>query len=140
MTTQTLLHRQLDDHIRYGNGNHKTVCVSTCLSYFGIKPNEYRYTTSRNNLEQYVSVLRRKGYAVRSRMTEFKVKSRGTTMTKLKAEMRKSKYGASDMFIVHGTQTRVAHLMVLNGNGEIIIDTAPNKKWKIVNVKQVFKA
>jgi hypothetical protein len=60
-------------------------------------------------------------------------------MTALKQAMKKSSYGSSDLFLVSGTQKTVAHLMILNGNGEILIDTAPNKKWYISKVRQVFK-
>ena len=55
-------------------------------------------------------------------------------MTKLRSNMRKSKYGKDDYFIVVGYQSKKAHMMVLNGNGETIIDTALGFKWRIGSV------
>lgn len=139
MTTETQVHRKITEHIMYGRGT-KTVCVSTCLSYLGIAPDQYSYTSSAKNIKAYENVLRKFGYSVRSRATEFKLKKyHQTTMTELKQAIRKSKYGKTDLFLVHGIQSKSAHLMILNGNGEMIIDTAPNKKWRIAGVKQVFK-
>jgi hypothetical protein len=138
MTNQTHIHRQIADHIKYGKGT-KTVCVSTCLSYLGIDANQYTYTSSSTNCTAYENVLRRFGYAVRSRISEFKVKKYSTTMTALKQAIRKSNYTESDLFLVSGVQMKSAHLMILNGLGEMVIDTAPKMKWKIKSVRQVFK-
>jgi len=132
MTALTLKHRKLNEHI-HTNGGHKTVCVSTCLSFFGIQPNQYHYTSSNGNRYAYKNVLRRFGYSVRSRNSMFKVKKR-PTMTGLKQMLRKSEYGASDYFVVIGRQCKSAHLMVLNGNAETLIDTAPNSRWKIEDI------
>ena len=60
-------------------------------------------------------------------------------MTALKQAIRKSQYTQSDLFLVSGVQMKSAHLMILNGMGEVIIDTAPKKKWKIRGVRQVFR-
>jgi hypothetical protein len=138
MTAETIANKKIVEHIRYGNGI-KTVCVSTCLNYFGIAPDRYRYTTSHRNMTAYHNVLRKAGYSVRSRITEFRVKKYHTTMTALKAEIKRSKYGKNDMFIVSGVQTKSAHLMIVNGDGNIVIDTAPKKKWKIRSVYQVVR-
>jgi len=51
--------------------------------------------------------------------------------------MKRSDYTADDMFIVEGYQTKVAHLMVLNGEGETVIDTAKGMKWRILKVSIV---
>jgi hypothetical protein len=60
-------------------------------------------------------------------------------MTQLRAEMKKSSYTASDYFIVSGYQSKKAHLMVLDGNGNTIIDTAPKMKWRVRLVSIVEK-
>jgi hypothetical protein len=138
MTRETNINRQLTDHINYGSGT-KTVCVSTCLNYLGIAPDQYNYTSSKTNCTAYENVLRKHGYAVRSRISEFKVKKFRSTMTELKQAIRKSSYTQSDLFLVSGVQMKCAHLMILNGEGEVVIDTAPKKKWKIKSVRQVFR-
>lgn len=138
MTIETILNKKIVNHIEYGKGT-KTVCVSTCLSFLGIAPNQYSYTSSSKNITAYENVLRKFGYAVRSRASEFKLKKYLTTMTALRKAIKGSNYTKVDMFIVHGIKSKSAHLMVLNGEGSIIIDTAPNSKWRIASVKQVFK-
>lgn len=60
-------------------------------------------------------------------------------MSQLKAAIRKSDYTADDHFVVSGVQRTKAHLMILNGLGETVIDTAPGMRWKVRSVKQVFK-
>ena len=127
----------MKEHKIYENGNKKTVCVSACLSFFDIQPTEYRYTYTKNNSFAWVNVLRRK-YSVRSRMSEFKI-TKNDTMTTLRNSMKKSRYGVNDFFIVSGYQKTTAHLMVLNGNGETVIDTAKGMRWKIRKVMIVTK-
>jgi hypothetical protein len=134
---QTGQNRTLRNHINH-DGGVKTVCVSTCLNFFGVKDTQYRYTSSNGNRTNFVDVLRRFGYSVRSKKSEFKA-TKYPTMTQLRKEMRKSSYTSSDYFIVSGFQKTSAHLMVLNGNGETVIDTAPKKKWKIRMVSIVEK-
>ncbi|MDZ7785985.1 MAG: hypothetical protein U5L95_02580 [Candidatus Saccharibacteria bacterium] len=53
-------------------------------------------------------------------------------MTALKAEIKRSKYTKTDLFIVSGVQQKSAHLMILNGNGETVIDTAPKRNGAYV--------
>jgi hypothetical protein len=134
---ETLVNRTLDKHIRHDGGS-KTVCVSTCLNFFGIPDTSYHYTSSKGNVRAYVGVLRRFGYSVRSKKSEFKA-TKCPTMTELKRNMRKSSYTSSDYFIVCGQQKKSAHLMVLDGNGKTIIDTAKGMKWRITQVCIVEK-
>jgi hypothetical protein len=135
----TETNRKLNDHIRFNKGT-KTVCVSTCLNYFGISPNSYNYTSSKKNRNAYENVLRKFGYSVRSRKSEFKIqKYNQTTMTQLKSNVKKSTYTNKDLFIVDCVQRKSAHLIIINGEGEIIIDTAPNMRWRIRSVKLVTK-
>ena len=76
--------------------------------------------------------------SVRSRKSEFKA-LKFPTMTSLRREMKRSDYTSDDKFIVEGYQTKKAHLMVLNGEGETVIDTAKGMKWRILKVSIVEK-
>lgn len=136
---QTHKHRVLKGHITHKSGAKKTVCVSSCLSFFGIKPEWYSYTSSGKTINSYEGVMRRFGYGLRSRKSELKVKIGSTTMTQLRKALKASKYTRNDFFLVSGVQTKKAHLMVLNGLGETVIDTAQGMKWKIRSVKQVIR-
>tara|TARA_B100000780_G_C20913051_1_gene363572 strand:+ start:133 stop:723 length:591 start_codon:yes stop_codon:yes gene_type:complete len=135
MTTATMQNRTLQNHIKHSKGS-KTVCVTTCLNFFNIPFDSYHYTSSDRNRDTYKSVLRRFGWSVRSKKSEFKA-LKSITMTQLRRNMKKSIYSCSDYFIVHGYQSKVGHLMVLNGNGETVIDTAEGSKWRIAGVSIV---
>ena len=132
MTDITNKYITLTDHIKHSKGS-KTVCVTTCLNFFKIPFDAYHYTSSDRDVHTYKNVLRKFGYSVRSKKSEFKA-LKFITMTKLRSNMRKSKYGKDDYFIVVGYQSKKAHMMVLNGNGETIIDTALGFKWRIGSV------
>ncbi len=129
MTKETLKNRTLLDHINHNKGT-KTVCVTTCLNFFNVPFDAYHYTSSDKNLHTYINVLRRFGWSVRSKKSEFKA-LKFITMTELRRNMKKSKYTENDFFIVAGYQRKEGHLMVLNGNGDKVIDTAEGKKWRI---------
>ena len=129
MTKETLKNRTLLDHINHNKGT-KTVCVTTCLNFFNVPFDAYHSTSSDKNLHTYINVLRRFGWSVRSKKSEFKA-LKFITMTELRRNMKKSKYTENDFFIVAGYQRKEGHLMVLNGNGDKVIDTAEGKKWRI---------
>ena len=139
MIDLTARNLSLKDHVYYKSNSAKTVCVTTCLNFFNIPINSYKYTSSFKNKEAYKNVLRRNGYSVRSRNTELKVKKGGITLTQLKRNIKVSNYTENDLFIVYLFQSKTAHLIVLNGNGNTIIDTAPKCRWKVLKVSIVFK-
>ncbi len=55
-------------------------------------------------------------------------------MSELRRMLKKSSYTPSDKFVVRGQQTTTAHLMVLDGDGNTIIDTAKGMRWKIGDI------
>ena len=135
MTVETRRNRTLEDHINHSKGT-KTVCVTTCLNFFNIPFDAYHYTSSDRNVYTYKNVLRRFGWSVRSRKSEFKA-LKPITMTQLRRNIKKSEYTENDFFIVYVAQRKEGHLMVLNGNGETVIDTAEGKKWRVYGVSIV---
>jgi len=136
MNLTTKYHQRLNDHIWHSKG-HKTVCVSTCLDYLGIPFYSYYYTGSKKNRDAWKNVLRKHGYSIRSRMSELRTIKARTTMTELKRRLKASPYTSSDRFLVEGIQAKNAHLMILNGNGEPIIDTAVGCRWKINGISLI---
>jgi hypothetical protein len=137
MIDLTSEYRVLPEHIRFSKGI-KSICVSTCLNFFGITPNTYNYTSSSKNRTAYINVLRSRSYSVRSRVSEFKVKKFKTTLTELRTNMKRSGYQPNDYFIVQVANKGAAHLIVLNGDGQTVIDTAPRCRWKVIQVHKVF--
>lgn len=132
----TQKNRKIKNHIKYNSGT-KTVCVSTCLSFFGIEPDTYHYTSSKSNVYAYDNVLRKNGFSVRSKASEFKLKPHVTSKTDLLTNIRKSSYTEKDFFIVSCIQRTTAHLIVVNGLGKVVIDTSPNGRWRVRRVKIV---
>ena len=126
------------ERVDYGNGV-KTVCVSTCLNYFNVPYDSYNYTSSKKNLFAYKNILRRNNYSVCSRMSEFGVKNKRTSLTVLKKTIKKSKYNSTDRFIVSVCTYTSAHLIVLDGDGNTIIDTAKGARWKDVRLVSLVK-
>ena len=126
----------LSDHIRTGGGNFNGVCVSACLSYLGILPNEYKYTWSKRTRNNVVSgIMRRFGYCVRSRKSAFK---KCSTMGKLKKSIAKyNDVQDNVLYYVHVT----GHVLLLDKNGKVLVDTSPRKndRRKVWDVKAVFK-
>ena len=131
-TPQTNRHRRLVDHIETKGGS-KTVCVSTALSFFGIMPDEYRYTSSKKKVDSFVDVLRRKGYSVRSQRSKLSLKKYSTT-TQVRRALKRSDFTSDDYFIFWGGQKTCGHVIVINGNGKTVIDTAPRTRWKMIKI------
>ena len=125
----------LANHIKTQQGGFKGICVSAVLSYFGVTPDKYHYTSSNTNKRAYEVILRRFGWNVRSRQSVFK---KATTMGKLKKAIKEYSDYTTDvnyMVLVKG------HLLLLNSKGETIVDTAPVKidKRRVLDVTAVFK-
>ena len=126
----------LADHVRTGGGNFNGVCVSACLSYLGIKPNQYKFTWSKRTGNNAVhGIMRRFGYAVRSRKTAFK---KATTVSALKKAIK----GYTDLsegvyYYVHVP----GHVLLLDSNGNVLVDTDPRQRdrRRVLGVKAVFK-
>lgn len=130
-------------HIRHQGGS-QTVCVSACLSYLGVDPATFHYTSSKRNRYAYENVLRRAGFGVRSRASEFKVKKADryhgslANLSDVRARLKASDYTAKDRFLLCLEQTTCAHLILVDGNGKTLKDTAPNKRWKVSRISIVL--
>jgi len=124
----------LNDHIVTESGNFKGVCVSAVLSYFGITPDQYKYTWSKKVGNNYHNILRRFGYSVRSRNSVF---SKAKTVSQIKKAIKKYADiydNVSYMVVVKN------HVLLLNSNGQTVVDTSPRKmdRRKVLKVSAVF--
>ena len=147
MTTLTKNHQVLSDHIKHKSGKRKTVCVSTCLSFFGVPASAYNYTDRGiNKGGKYATdnrrgtILRRFGFAVRSRLSS--VGGYDTSVGKVRAKIAKldDPAGTKYLAIVHGART--AHAIVLDRDGSTLIDTAPRKndRRRVAEIHAVVKS
>lgn len=105
----------------------RTICTSAVLNEFWIV--DYRYSQT---LTDVVNLLRRNGYAVRSRKSACK----GATVGKVRGMIRKiSKKGGKFLVFVD------RHVLLLNSTGKTIVDTDPRVRdaRKIIAIYEVYE-
>jgi hypothetical protein len=127
----------LADHVTTQSGNFKGICVSACLSYLGIEPNQYKFTWSKKTGNKAVaSILRRFGWSVRSRNSTL-IKGTKTVGAVRKAIREYQDYTNDVLYYIHVS----GHVLLLNSNGETVVDTDSRKvdRRRVLNVHAVFK-
>jgi hypothetical protein len=120
-TADNKLVPRLVKHVNTKGGNFKGVCVSACLGYFNIHPDQYKFTWSKRTGNNHHAILRRFGWSVRSR----------------KSSLLKADYTEDTMYLIHV----MGHVLLLNSNGQTVVDTSPRKvdRRKVYNVVAIFK-
>lgn len=99
----------------------KGVCTSAVLAWLGIAPHEYKGTLTK----QLPGILRRAGYAVRSRKSAFKIGK--TNMSTLRRTI-KNYSGDTDatVYLVFIHKNKSSHVLLLDSTGETVCDTSPD--------------
>jgi hypothetical protein len=99
-------------------GGSKTVCTSWVLAALGIDKARYHYS---GKPDQIKSVLRRAGYAVRSRLSRL---PRGCSVGRSRSRISTwdDPTGVSYVVWVSG------HLLMLDSSGATAVDTSPRKR------------
>ena len=126
----------LADHVKTGGGNFNGVCVSACLRYLDIKPNQYKFTWSKRTGNNAVhGIMCRFGWCVRSRKTAFK---KAKTVSALKKAIASYTDLSADVcYYVHVN----GHALLISANGDVLVDTDPRQRdrRKVLCVKAIFK-
>lgn len=107
---------------------YKTVCTSAVLTFFGVDRSTYRFAQT---ITDAMNILRRNGFSVRSRKS---LAGKNCSIGKFRDKVRSGKIEGKNFLIrVDG------HAMVVNGNGETVVDTDPRKRdrRKITHVYRV---
>lgn len=131
----------LRNHIIHKSGKSKTVCSSAALGFFGIHPSQYHYS---GNMDGDAAILRRFGFAVRSRKSKFGVNRKRVTLGAVRRAMANGKGEAGGHYMVSirmGSGT--FHRIVLSPQGQIVVDTAAaatNNRCMVRDVRYVFRA
>ena len=127
---------KLKGHITHKSGKQKTICVTACLTALGVDVKDFHYTGSMNDSKRE-NILRRKGYAVRSRMSKM---GKNPTMGKVRKAILKLKDSQSTKYLVIVYGRGYSHAILLNRSGNTIIDTAPRlrDKRKVFSIKAIF--
>jgi len=127
-------------HKYFDNGMGKTVCTSYVLGALGVDPASYHYSAKSH---QYQGVLRRNGYAVRSRASHTKKAGTVGQLRKL-IQQGASKWGDPScvkytVHVVCGSGEH--HLILLDRDGTTLVDTAPVKRdrRRVVKVQAVWR-
>jgi hypothetical protein len=126
----------LTKHQTTQSGNFKTICVSNVLAAFGIHPDDYKFTyNNRTKSNLTVSILRRAGFHVRSRFSQVKGKTVGGARAKIRKIAKTDPKGVK--YLVQVPE----HVLLLDENGETIIDTAKRRRdaRKILSIYAVYK-
>jgi hypothetical protein len=124
----------LSNH-QYGmKGGMKGVCATAILSYLGVTPDKYSYTSSKTNVNAYENVLRRFGYSVRSRKSAFKGAKTVSQVSKVVKSYED--YTPDVYYLIHVDR----HVLLLNSDGKTVVDTDPRKRdrRKVISVRAVF--
>jgi len=122
-------------HIWTMAGGAKTVCTSWVLGWFGIAPGSYHYSGYK---AQRAGVLRRNGWAVRSRNSAF---SKGKTTGTLRGLVAAySKDPAGTVYMVRLGYGGECHVILIDGDGKTLVDTDPRKRDRrgVLDVHAVF--
>ena len=118
-------------HIYYAGPKRqcKTVCTSAVLAAMGIDQSNYKYSGKRGQAE---NIMRRFGYDLKRVGVSKRGESVGQIRKKITADRHKAYYYA----VV--TWSNKAHAILLNSNGETIVDTA-RRKHDRRNVERLYK-
>jgi len=125
-----MIYSGVAEHIYFKSGEAKTVCTSEVLGAFGIHPSQYHYSGHAN---QRANVLRKHGWAVRSRFSQLR---RNASV----GQARQTIINLNDPTGTHYMVTVERHCLLLDENGNTIVDTAPRKRdrRKVKAIHAVF--
>ncbi len=124
----------VDDHIWF-KGGAKTICTSHVLGFFHIDPASYHYS---GTVAQRSAILRKFGFAVRSRNSAFK---KCTTVGTLRSAIIKYKGDPAPVkYMVRVRCSGTTHAILLDSDGTTLVDTAPRKRDRrqVLDVRAVF--
>jgi len=130
-------HIRLKEHIRHASGKPKTVCMTACLTALGVPVENFHYTGSIGN-SKHEAILRRHGYAVRSRKSKL---PKTATMGKVREAIknRMSDPIGTFYFVILWSDS-YCHAILLDDDGNTVVDTDPRKrdKRKVHTIHAIF--
>jgi hypothetical protein len=129
-----LTERVIKTHIFRESGSAKTVCVSSVLHALGIPVNSYHSTSTLKNINAYESIIRRNGYALRSRNSHMRP---ANTVGSIRKKIRELTDPENAMYLVRLKD----HVLLLDRTGKTIVDTDSRirDKRKVVRVQAIWK-
>lgn len=121
-----ILHKPviMKDHITHASGKRKTVCVTACLTALGVPFDGFQVTGSMQKAH-YLKILNKFGFSTRSRKSKM---PKGLTIGACRKAIKRLDESAAYFVVVNGSG--YCHAMVLDNNGETVVDTSPRKRDK----------
>ena len=117
---------RMSEHIIHKSGSMKTVCVTACLTTLGVPFESFTTTYStRTGKNTALQVLNSNGFSARSRKSKM---PKNPTIGVCRKAIKK--LNENTIYYVCVTGSNWAHAMLLDNEGNTIIDTAPRKKDK----------
>jgi len=118
----TMTHTRLKTEIITATGNSKTVCVTAVLTALGIDADSFKFTWNERTRENvWAGILRRNGFAVRSRKSQM---PRRATVGSCREAIAKLNDPTGTLYVVGVA----CHVLLLNAEGKTVVDTAPRKR------------
>ena len=114
----------MKDHIIHTSGKMKSVCVTACLTALGVPFDGFSVTGTLSKTN-YLSILNRFGISARSRKSRM---PKNPTIGACRKAISKLAEQAVYFVVVNGNG--YCHAMLLDSNGNTLVDTAPRKRDK----------
>lgn len=126
----------LKNRIIHNSGEVKTVCVTACLTSFGVPLKSFHYTGTVKDSRRE-NILRKFGYAVRSRFSKL---PKNPTIGKARKVIQNLNDSSNTRYLITLQGSGYCHCVVLDKTGKTIVDTSPRKrdKRKIISIKAVY--
>jgi hypothetical protein len=119
---------------RFRDGRVIGPCVAAVLDYLGVPNETYIYTSVRGKRKLYEEILEKNGYTLVKDM-----RVTGKSVSVALRELRKLGYTSTDRVIILSSNKSKAHILLVNGAGQRIIDTAPRVRHKVEELVKVSK-
>ena len=103
--------------------HHKTPCATSILAFFGVEGVTWNDRTKKN---VWADTLRRAGFSVRSRTSKLNKKEQ----TVCAARSKIAKIATDEKDIIAFIACIKGHVLVIDRNGQTVVDTAPRKRDK----------
>jgi len=132
-------HRYFDPGAATRARRAKTVCTSHVLAHFGIDPSTYHYS---GTVEQRAAILRKNGYAVRSRNSRVKkCKTVGQVRRVIRSKGRQWDDPKGVVYMLRVRDGDGTHAMLLDARGKTIVDTAPRNRDRrpVLDIRAIFR-
>lgn len=126
--------RVLDSHIFRKSGSCKTVCVSSVLHAIGIPVSSYHSTSTPRNLNSYENVIRRNGFALRSRSSRI---GKTATVGSIRTKIQGFDDPSGTVYLVRLKD----HVLLMDSQGKTLVDTDSRKRdrRKVIRLQAIWK-